>query len=292
MPSSAELHARLFLLRAAEPPAPAIHHYVGVHGVIDAVAQIRHGTAPAAVLNEAARPGGPIDDDLRAIDNGMARLLTPEDDDWPLGRLTGLAGHGAPLALWVRGSSVLTELTSLAVTVTGARASTEYGNMVAADLSYALARAGVTVVSGGSLGVDDAAHRGALAADGRTIVVLANGVDQAHPRQHARLYETVIDQGGLLVSEYPIGTLPARIRFHTRCRLLAALAAATVIVEAGQRSGALTVARAARELGRRVYGVPGSIHSAASKGVNELLRTGTATVASSVDHITYREGVR
>ncbi|MGY6655361.1 DNA-processing protein DprA [Amycolatopsis sp. TRM77291] len=154
------------------------------------------------------------------------------------------------------------------------------------------ARAGVTVLSGGSLGVDEAAHRGALATDGRTIVVLANGVDRTHPHQHARLYQAVIEQGGLLVSEYPIGTRPTRIRFHARCRLLAALAAATLIVEAGQRSSSLAVARAAGELGRRVYGVPGPIHSVTSTGVNELLRTGAATVASSVEHINYQEGVR
>src|SRR6476469_4907174 len=203
MPSHDELHARLFLLRAAEPPAPAIHHYVAVHGPVDAVAQIRHGTATAAVLSEATRPDVRIDDDLRALDSGMARLLTPEDGDWPFGRLTGLAGLGVPLALWVRGSGSLAELTNLSVTVTGARASTEYGNTVAGDVSYELTRAGVTVLSGGSLGVDEAAHRGALAADGRTIVVLANGVDRTHPHQHARLYQAVIEQGGLLVSEYP-----------------------------------------------------------------------------------------
>jgi len=292
MPSLDELHARLFLLRAAEPPAPAIHHYVSVHGPVDAVAQIRHSTAPAAVLGEVTRPDARIDDDLRVLDTGTARLLTPEDDDWPLGRLTSLAGHGTPLALWVRGDGVLTKLTSAAVTVTGARASSEYGNTVAGEISYELAQTGVTVVSGGSLGVDEAAHRGALSADGRTIVVLANGVDRTHPHQHARLFEAVIDQGGLLVSEYPIGTPPTRIRFHARCRLLAAFAAATVIVEAGQRSGALAVARAAGGLGRRVYGVPGPIHSVTSKGVNELLRTGSATVASSVEHINYQEGVR
>lgn len=161
------------------------------------------------------------------------------EGDWPLGRLTGLVGVGVPLALWVRGRSSLAELTNLAVTVTGARASTECGNTVAGDVSYELARAGVTVLSGGSLGVDEAAHRGALAANGRTIVVLANGVDRTHPHQHARLYQAVIEQGGLLVSEYPIGTRPTRIRFHARCRLLAALSSATLIVEAGQRSGAL-----------------------------------------------------
>ncbi|ONI81322.1 DNA protecting protein DprA [Actinosynnema sp. ALI-1.44] len=292
MPSHDELRARLFLLRAAEPPAPAIHQYVAVHGPLDAVERIRHGTAPAAVFSEITRPEARIDDDLRALDSGAARLLTPEDDDWPLGRLTGLASHGAPLALWVRGSGSLTELTRLAVTVTGARSSSEYGNTIAGDISYELARTQVTVVSGGGLGVNEAAHRGALAAEGRTIVVLASGVDRTHPHQHAQLYQTVIEQGGLLVSEYPIGTPPTRIRFHARCRLLAALSTATVIVEAGQRSGALTVARAAGELGRRVYGVPGPIHSAPSKGVNELLRTGAATVASSVEHINYQEGLR
>ncbi|GLZ30846.1 hypothetical protein Lesp02_30350 [Lentzea sp. NBRC 105346] len=293
MPSRDELHARLFLLRAAEPPAPAIHQYVAVHGPVDAVAQIRHGTAPATVRSEITRPEARIDDDLRALDDGTARLLTPENDEWPFGRLTSLAtGHGAPLALWIRGSGSLAELTSPAVTVTGARASSAYGNTVAGDMSCELARAEVTVVSGGGLGVDEAAHRGALAGQGRTIVVLANGVDLTYPHQHARLYQTVIDQGGLLVSEYPIGAPPTRVRFHARCRLLAALSTATVIVEAGQRSGALTVAQAANELGRRVYGVPGPIHSATSKGVHELLRTGAAIVASSVEHINYQEGVR
>ncbi|MCK2240060.1 MULTISPECIES: DNA-processing protein DprA [unclassified Crossiella] len=292
MPSHDELRARLFLLRAAEPPAPAIDHYVTVHGPVEAVTQIRHGTAPAAVLGELTRPDARIEDDLRALDHGAARLVTPEDDEWPLERLTSLSGFGTPLALWVRGGGSLAQLTSAAVTVTGSRSSTAYGHIVASEFSYDLARAGATVVSGGSLGVEEAAHRGALGAGGPTIVVLANGVDRTHPHQHARLYQSVIEQGGLLVSEYPIGTEPTRIRFHTRCRLLAALTAATLIVEAGQRSGALAVARTAGELGRRVYGVPGSIHSAMSTGVNELLRTGAATVASSVEHINYEQGAR
>ena len=218
------------------------------------------------MLNEITRPDAQIDDDLQALDSGTARLLTPEDGDWPLGRLTALASLGVPLALWVRGSGSLAQLTGPAVTVTGARVSSAYGNSIAADLGYELARAGVTVVSGGGLGVDEKAHRGALAANGRTIVVLANGVDLTRPHQHARLYQTVVDQGGVLVSEYPIGTRPTRIRFHARCRLLAALAAATLIVEAGQRSSALAVARAAGELGRRVYGEPGPSHSVTSKG--------------------------
>jgi len=282
-----ELNAHLFLLRATEPPASAVHEYVATHGPVEAVVRIRHGTAPAAVLNEIVRPNPRIDEDLRAIASGAARLLTPEDNDWPFERLSALTNHGIPLALWVRGSASLTELTRTAVTVTGARACTGYGYTVAGDISYELAQAGVTIISSGALGVDEAAHRGALAADGRTIVVLANGIDRVHPHQHRQLYETVVNEGGLLVSEYAIGTPPNRIRLHTRCRLLAALTGATVVVEAGERSSALAVAHAASALGRRVYGIPGSIHSAASTGVHELLRTGAATLASSVKHITY-----
>ena len=283
-----DLRARLFLLRATEPPAPATHQYVATHGQLDAVAHIRHGTAPGAVLDEITRPDAQIDDDLRALDNGTARLLTPEDDDWPFGPLTSLTNH-APLALWVRGSGSLAELIAPAVTVTGSRAASGYGNTVAADFGYELARTGATVISSGGYGVDEAAHRGALAADGKTIVVLANGIDRPHPHQQAQLFEAVVDHGGLLVSEYPIGTPPTRTRFHARCRLLAALSAATVIVEAGLRSGALAVARAADELGRPVFGVPGPIHSDTSKGVSELLRIGAAAAASSVEHISYQD---
>ena len=232
MPSSDNMRARLFLLRAAEPPAPATHQYVGIHGALDAAAHIRHSTTPAAVLDEITWPDARIDDDLEALDNGTARLLTPEDDDWPSGPLTSLDNR-APLALWVRGSGSLAELTTSAVTVTGSHDASGYGNTVAADFGYELARTGVTVISSGGYGVDEAAQRGALAADGRMIVVLANGVDRPHPHQQARLFEAVVDQGGLLVSEYPIGTPPTRTRIHARCRPLAALGAATLIVEAG-----------------------------------------------------------
>ncbi|WP_319966765.1 DNA-processing protein DprA [Lentzea miocenica] len=292
MSSPDVLRARLFLSRAVEPPAPAVHHFVAVHGPVDAVSRIRNGAAPAAVLSEVARQDPQVEDDLRAIDNGTARLLVPEDEEWPLGRLSALVGYGVPLALWLRGNASLAELTNTAVTITGSRASSAYGNTIAAHFGSALADAGAAVVSGGSLGVDEAAHHGALAANGPTVVVLPCGVDRTYPRQHVRLYEQIVDQGGLLVSEYSIGAVPIRARFRARCRLLAALTAATVIVEAGRRSGALTVAGVANDLGRRVYGVPGPIHSATSTGVNELLRVGTATVMTSLDHVHYRDGLR
>ncbi|MET9225578.1 DNA-processing protein DprA [Lentzea sp. NPDC003310] len=292
MSSPDVLRARLFLLHAVEPPAPAVHHFVAVHGPVDAVSRIRKGAAPAAVLSEIVRQDPQIEDDLRAIDDGTARLLVPEDEDWPLRRMSALAGHGVPLALWLRGNASLTVLTDTAVTITGSRASSVYGNTIATHFGGGLADAGVAVISGGGLGVDEAAHRGVLAAGGPTVVVLPCGVDRTYPHQHSRLYEQVVDQGGLLLSEYPIGAVPTRRRFHARCRLLAALTPATVIVEAGRRSGALTVAGVAKDLGRRVYGVPGPIHSAASTGVNELLRLGAASVVTSLDQVDYREGLR
>lgn len=294
MPLTDPQHARLFLLYAAEPPAPALHDFVAAHGAIDAVERIRAGTAPPAVLAEITRPDPRLDDALRAIDAGTATLVTPGDDDWPLGRLAGMAGHGlgAPLALWVRGRASLTEITGTAVTVTGTRFTTGYGETIAADLAYDLAQTGVTILTGGALGIDGAAHRAALAGEGRTVVVLPCGIDQTYPPQHTRLFAQVVEHGGLLVSEYPIGALAVQSRLAARCRLLAALSAATVIVEAGQRSSALATAKAARTLGRRVYGVPGPITASTSAGVIELLRTGQATVISSAEHIHYREGLR
>lgn len=292
MPSLDVIHARLFLLRATEPPAPATYAYTAVHGAVDTVARIQNGTAPAAVLGEVIRPHARIDDELRILDSNTARLLIPEDEDWPFGRLTSLRGHGVPLALWIRGTGSLNDLTSLAVTITGACASSEHGNAIAADISSELARAGVCIVSGGGLGIDAAALGGALAAKGRTIVVLPCGVDRTHPHQHAALYEAVTERGGLLVSEYPAGTPPTRVRFHTRCRLLAALTSATVIVEAVRRSGVLAAARAASDLGRRIYGVPGPVDAATSTGVNDLLRRGLAVPIGRVDDIKYREKLR
>jgi DNA processing protein len=196
-----------------------------------------------------------------------------------------------PLALWTRGTGSLGELTSPAVTITGARASSDQGDAIAADISHELARAGVTVVSGGALGIDAATHGGALAAGGRTIVVLPCGVDRTHPHQHAGLYTMVIERGGLLVSEYPAGT-PTRVRRHARCRLLGALTSATVIVEAGRHGGVLAAARAASNLGRRVYGVPDAEDAPRSAGVNDLLRSGLATAISNVSDIDYQEKLR
>ena len=294
MPTLDDRRARMYLLRVAEPPAPALHAYVAVHGPVKTVTAIRAGTAPEAVLTEATRPDADITADLRALDSGVARLVTPEDPEWPAGRLDALNRPGAstPLGLWVRGQAPLDELARTAVTITGTRAATDYGQYVATDFSYQLAQADVTIVAGGAYGVESSAHTGALGAAGPTIAVLACGVDIAYPAGNATLFDQITTSGGLLVSEYPIGTRPSRERFVARARLLAGLSAATVVVEAGRRSGALAVARLAGELHRRVYGVPGPITSPTSAGVHDLLRSRTATVATSADEIEYRDGLR
>ncbi|MFI9811418.1 DNA-processing protein DprA [Saccharothrix variisporea] len=279
-----ELHALLYIKRVAEPPAPAAHDFVATVGVVEVAAAIRAGTAPAAVAAEVNRPDADIGPDLEALDRGQVRLLTPEDAEWPRERLACLEAGGLtpPLALWVRGTASLAELTASSVTVTGSRAATGYGNHVAAEFGFDFAEAGVTVVGGGGYGIEGAAHRGALIAERPTVVVLPCGVDRPYPAGHAVLLDNVAERGGLLVGEYPVGAAPARHRFAARVRLLAALGGATVVVEAGRRSGAAAIARTSASLGRRVYGVPGPITSTLSVGVHELLRDGPARLATAV----------
>jgi DNA processing protein len=189
-----------------------------------------------------------------------------------------------PLALWVRGPGRLAELSDRAVAVVGARAATGYGAFVAEDFGYGLGAAGFTVVSGAALGIDGASHRGALAAEAPTIAVLAGGIDQTYPREHSGLLAR-IQRTGLLVSEYPPGTVPARHRFLVRNRLIAALGAGTVVVEASGRSGAQRTARDAAALGRPVLAVPGPITSAMSVGCHQLLRDQHAVLVTRVEEV-------
>ena len=167
-----------------------------------------------------------------------------------------------------------------AVSVVGARSATPYGEHVAAEVGFGLASAGMTVVSGAAFGIDGAAHRGALNAEGRTVAVLACGVDRDYPQGHAALLERIADTG-LVISEYPPGTPPAKHRFLVRNRLIAALSGGTVVVEAGVRSGARNTAATAAALGKVVLAVPGPITSAQSVGCHDLLRTGAAMLAGS-----------
>ncbi|NJP65541.1 DNA-protecting protein DprA [Streptomyces sp. ventii] len=242
-----------------------------------------HGLSPRRWegLRHRVRRADPADSLGRAA-MCEARFVCPGDAEWPT-QLTDL-GVGAPVGLWVRGTASLRMLALRSVAVVGARACTDYGAWVAADLARSLAGRGWTVASGAAYGIDGAAHQGALRGGGPTVAVVASGVDSGYPAGHAGLLDRVREQG-LVVSELPPGSHPTRHRFLQRNRLLAALTRGTVVVEAAPRSGALATARRATALGRHVMGVPGSVLSAQSDGVHQLLRGGAQLVCRAEEVI-------
>jgi DNA processing protein len=206
------------------------------------------------------------------------RRIRRGEPDYPL-LLTRIPDP--PPWLWLRGDADPRLLSETAVAVVGARACSGYGRAVARMLASGAADAGAVVVSGLARGIDGEAHRGALAASGRTVAVLGCGLDRDYPAAHAELARAILAGGGLVVSEYEPGVEPAPWRFPARNRIIAGLAAATVVVEARERSGALITADFALEDGREVLAVPGEITSALSAGTNALLRQG-ATPATCV----------
>ncbi len=202
--------------------------------------------------------------------------LAPDDPRYPA-RLRELVP--AP-ALWVRGA--LEDDDALAIAIVGARRATPYGLEVAAQLARDLAARGVTIVSGFARGVDSAAHRAALDAGGRTLAVLGCGIDVVYPSENRRLADAVAARGAL-VTQFAPGTAPLPYHFPARNRTLAALVLGVVVVEAAARSGSLSTAGFAADLGREVYAVPGKITSPTSAGAHRLLRDGARLVENWTD---------
>jgi len=297
----AEMLAWAYLSRVVEVPCAELSALVQRTGPVEAAERIRRGEVhdTLAQRTEARRDIDCAPEDLEILKRRGGRLITPDDDEWPGIAFASFNGAPvrdkpqgrAPLVLWAIGPWRLDEVTDRAAAIVGTRASTAYGEHVAADLSAGLAEHEVAIVSGGAYGIDGAAHRAALAADGMTVAVLAGGVDVLYPAGHSALLHRV-GIAGLLVSEYPPGVRPARHRFLTRNRLVAALSGATVVVEAGLRSGAASTAAWARALGRVVCAVPGPITSSASTGCHVLLRSGAELItrADEVREIIGRAG--
>jgi DNA processing protein len=213
------------------------------------------------------------------------RFVIPGDPEWP-SQLDALATAGpvqerggVPMGLWVRGPLRLDSLDDSAAVV-GSRSATTYGTDVAAGIAAVVARAGVVVVSGAAFGIDRAAHRGAVGAEGRTVAVLACGADRVYPKAHHALLDHIAAEGAI-VSETPPGGAPTRLRFLSRNRIIAALVTGTVVVESALRSGALNTANWTGRLHRVLMGVPGPVTSAPSQGVHQLIRTGAATLVTS-----------
>jgi DNA processing protein len=272
------------LAHCVEPSDPVLGACVareGPVGVLDRILRqderLRHVEGLAARL--AASPWRDAED--RAAARG-ARLITRVDREWP--SQFGDLADAAPFALWVTGAANLRLIALRSVSIVGARACTAYGEEVARTWASQLASESWCVVSGGAFGIDAAAHRGALAAEGVTICVLAGGVDVPYPRAHDALIARIGDEG-LVVSETPLGESVRRQRFLSRNRLIAAISRATVVVEAAERSGTLATARAATGMRRPVLAVPGPVSSAASAGCHRMIRDGEAMIVDSADEV-------
>ena len=283
--------ARVALSRLSEPGDLRLAALVADHGAARVYEAMREERDVTGLFTDVAARLRGIDPEreLAEADARDIRFVCPGDEEWPtaladLDRAEPVDGRGgAPLGIWARGPLRLDEVCTRAAAVVGSRSATTYGAGVAGSVGADLASAGVTVISGAAFGIDQAAHRGALAAKGPTVAVLACGVDRAYPAAHRNLLDYVVDTG-LVVSEVPPGCAPTRLRFLSRNRVIAALGQGTVVVEAAVRSGALNTANWTARLNRVLMGVPGPVTSAASQGVHELVRSrGAALVTSGAD---------
>jgi DNA processing protein len=191
----------------------------------------------------------------------------------------GLRDLEDPPPIWVIGEL----LAAPGVAVVGTRRCTRYGIDLAESFGASIGRAGWTTVSGLARGIDTAAHRGCLRLTGHAVAVLGSGIDQCYPRENRPMYDEIVTTGGAIVSEYPSGTPPDRWRFPARNRIIAAMSAAVVVVEAAATGGALITARLGAELGRPVFAVPGDVDRTTSEGCNRLIRDGAHPVFGSSD---------
>jgi DNA processing protein len=242
-----------------------------------AAAGVPHNTARSIAE---FREFEPLEKELCELPNIGARLVKWSDADYPT-NLRQIADP--PPFLFVRGTAQLTDPNSIAIV--GARAASDIGRRMANRLGLELAAKGFTVVSGLARGIDGEAHQGALDAHGKTVAVLGCGVDVIYPSEHRKLAEAIVEGGGALISELPIGTQPLAENFPTRNRILSGLCLGVVIVEAAEKSGSLITARMALEQDRQVFAVPGSPLSGKTRGSNRLLKEGAKLVECVEDVI-------
>ncbi len=284
-----ERAARLALATVVEPGSGQLAQQVAEYGAVEVWGFLRR-TSKDSALAERARRHRPaiLQHDMQR--HGL-RFVVPGDLEWPSslddlawsGPVGDVAG-GAPFGLWLAGPGDLAAATDRCVAMVGSRAASEVGEVVTSDLAAGVAERLVSVVSGGAYGIDAAAHRGALAAGGGTVAVMAGGLDELYPAGNAALLARVREEH-VVVSENPPGQRPSRLRFLARNRLIAALGQATVVVEAQLRSGARNTVAWAHGLNRPVLAVPGSVLSTHSETPNQLIRAGEATLVMTADHI-------
>jgi DNA processing protein len=219
-----------------------------------------------------------INRDLEFLNKNEINIITYQDDYYPA-KLVNI--YDRPPFLYVRGSLTKDDIN---IAVVGSRTASTYGKYTTEKISRELASKGLTIVSGLARGIDSAAHRGALAAQGRTIAVLGSGLDIIYPPENKKLFADII-QNGAVISEFPLGTPPRSANFPTRNRIISGISYGVLVVEAGEKSGSLITSRFALEQGREVFAVPGSIDAASSRGTNKLIKQGAKLIENADDII-------
>ncbi len=210
--------------------------------------------------------------------NNDIKIITLHDNKYPE-KLKNI--YDKPKVLYAKGNIKL--LNEKSVAIVGCRDCSEYGKNMAKKLSYNLAKENICIISGLAKGIDTFSHIGALEAGGKTIAVIGNGLDYVYPLENRNLYERILLNDGLIVTEYNLGTRPERLNFPARNRIISGLSDAIVIVEAKEKSGALITAEFGLEQGKDVFAVPGNIDSVNSKGTNALIKDGAFIVTDCKD---------
>lgn len=293
-----KLESWAYLSRAIEGPNPHLQALLRAGRDADEIADgVRNRASWLGGLAGATEARYALADPVVDLENAKRygyALITPDSPEWPRDAIQ--ASFGAPSAelvdggcephaLWVRGETNLPALLAQSVGIVGTRNATQDGHSATANLVAGLAKHNYTIVSGGAIGVDTVAHDTALANAAPSVVITACGAGVTYPRSNERLFHRVVAEGGSLVCEYPPGVTPDRHRFLTRNRLIAALTAGTVVVEAGYRSGALNTLKWVIAYNRVAMAVPGSIMSPSSLGTNLAIVDGRAQAVLSADHI-------
>jgi len=276
--------ARLIISIAGEPGDERVGQAVAEFGAAESVKRWESGIGAEAMCKSIDRVmnSALIEQAVKSLNSVRGRFITPADDEWP--ETLDDLDTSAPIGLWCIGNGSLSEITQQSLAVVGARSATSYGERIAHELGAQAANENVGVISGAAYGIDAAAHRGTLAGRGKTVAVMACGVDVAYPASHRGLLSNITDSG-VVVSEAPPGSKPHKHRFLIRNRLIAALSQTTVVVEAALRSGSLSTANWAHVLNRQIWGIPGPITSATSAGVHAAIRDNMMKIATSVDHV-------
>lgn len=219
-----------------------------------------------------------VDQDLTWMNGKDQHILTPHHSAYPsLLKET----HGAPPVLFVQGNVKL--LARPQIAIVGSRNPTPIGCENAMKFAHHFSSIGFTVTSGLAIGIDGAAHKGALLGVGNTVAVLGNGLDTIYPAVHRALAHEIIDKGGAVISEFPVGTPPAHSHFPRRNRIISGLSVGILVVEATLNSGSLITAKVALDQGREVFAIPGSIHNSLAKGCHALIRQGAKLVETAED---------